>query len=691
GITYRAEDLARGTQAIVNELAPTGSERMPNGDIDFRGIGPEQGLRLRHQFTREARTLQRIRIPRVPQYRSVFHQHQTAYYATDLIAGAVPLTEVIGDDRLEADFVQRLLEMLLETLDSVHRQGMLHLDVRPSNILLGPRDEPFLVDFGQARQWHSDLTEKTSSDYAPLEQVTEGGRRSAATDLYSLGATIYTLLTGSAPTSPEARLSGVPLIAVSSVRPDVSDALAQATTWMLEVYPEARPQSAQEVLKMLQADDADKEDGDRIRELDAKRRRLQQFRFDPMQCPSCGEVMVSPQPLGHDVCPVCQEGKIRKRKIADRTCPSCSGGVLVEVANTGPLRYCPNCNMGRMRERRKFYRPTGQYVCDTCDFLLCDRGGTAIDGEGEQKSWDEWREQSGRSTRVVVCDTCDAQFDVQRDGRWLRKTDDLQGDGWTRLYPEEWAKVAAGLAPDAGNADCDACGADFFMDKRSITLLDDPVNDPYGFAGHYAGELLSVRQLPFVAVGKESGRPGLVCKSCGTEFDEHGGKYRLVRSANRNFRSQIGEAYSLHDWHRMAQDLPKTGEEETIEADMASAVRAAYVSGEIDFDPRTPDVVWRGEAREEGKRPKRLVVFKDSIVFGGLWGRRVEPMQDVLTVHEDGGTVVLTLVEGEDWNLHVAPVTMTVRLASGNATAHLCGRELAERISALRARASSGV
>jgi hypothetical protein len=270
-------------------------------------------------------------------------------------------------------------------------------------------------------------------------------------------------------------------------------------------------------------------------------------------------------------------------------------------------------------------------------------------------------------------------------------TQDLLGDGWTRLYPDEWARVAAGLAPDAGNAFCESCQSDFFIADGYVTLLSDPANDPHGFAGNFCGELIPASDLPFLAVGKESGKNGLVCPGCGTEFDFVGSDLDLVRSSHPLLRRHTGEVHSLKDWHRTAQDLPKSGDEGEIQQDMAQALVEAYELGEVGFDPRDTDLVWRGTAHEVNQgedggtmgRAQRLHVDDETVTLGGPFRKRVELVRDVRSVAVEGDVLTLYLLGGEKWSLRVEPVKLNFKMESGRDTLSLDAVSLARRLSKL--------
>jgi hypothetical protein len=157
----------------------------------------------------------------------------------------------------------RIGRTLANTLDYVHQRGVLHRDVKPANILLGEGDEPLLGDFGVARVASASMALQTIGTnvvtwaYGPPEAFT-GGEPSPAWDIYSLGATVYTMLTGAAPfiDDDDANVFAVlnrignvevPDLTVRGVSPAVAAAVRQA----MAKAPEDRPPSAAAFGSML--------------------------------------------------------------------------------------------------------------------------------------------------------------------------------------------------------------------------------------------------------------------------------------------------------------------------------------------------------------------------------------------------------------------------------------------------------
>lgn len=150
------------------------------------------------------------------------------------------------------------IQQIGEALTVVHNNGLLHRDVKPRNILVrDKKSEAVLIDFGIARDFTPNLTQTHTAYitdfYAPPEQYDPRAKRGAFTDVYSLAATLYKVLTGNEPESAISRMRGEPLALPNELNPNISDRVNQAILKALELQPENRPQSVQEWLEMLKA------------------------------------------------------------------------------------------------------------------------------------------------------------------------------------------------------------------------------------------------------------------------------------------------------------------------------------------------------------------------------------------------------------------------------------------------------
>ena len=693
GITYRARDLQRGDPCVVRELAPYSAERDDQSILRLARSGESASHRLRQKFLQEARQTGRLSGNIAPAVRAAFVERGTAYFVREHFPEAMTLSErVLREGRLPAELVGELLRELSDKLEAVHQSGFLHLDLRPTNILLGKSGSPFLVDFGQSRKWYRDLFHVDQLlEGTPPEVALRGARVDRHADTYALGASLYFALTGFFPphrteASPSAELTQMP----AGVPPWLEDALRKS----LRPDPADRPTNLFAISAPQKADA--ESPAHRIRTFDEKAQLLKSLRFDRRQCPSCGGVLESPKPLREEICPVCHEGRIRPRKVVEHLCPHCRMGLLKEVVNLEPLAICPLCAEGRLhRRRRRFFSKEFVHGCDNCEAVWVPEGNDMVLESlpddcaypaGERKTCAEWREISGRSTDVWQCAGCGAQYDRVPDGRWTQTVPSKTGK-FDTLEAEEWDRVASGLPPDAGNAECDACGADYFLEDGEVALLE-AGTDPHHFAQHNRDRLVSLEDLRWLGVGKESPKPGLVCTECETELDFEGDLLKLVRTGCSGMLEYAGRAMTLENWHRAAKDLPLAGEEHGFEEAFALALREGFAEGAVPFHDRDANLLWKGHATRFDHSDEawlktgegQLTVTKEEIVFGGLIKKQRQPLAEVERVSAEGDRVDFKLASGEVFAYEVEVVDLTVSLDSGNRTLALGAADLAARL-----------
>ena len=157
---------------------------------------------------------------------------------------------------------------LAGAVETAHRSGILHRDIKPSNVLVTTYSEPALTDFGIAGLVHevdAETEVRMSYPWAPPEMVDGRSHGSVASDVYSLGATIWNLLVGRSPfAAPHGDNSDRALVArilhaapPATQRPDVPPALDRLLQQCLAKDPRHRPQSALEVARSLQRIEAE--------------------------------------------------------------------------------------------------------------------------------------------------------------------------------------------------------------------------------------------------------------------------------------------------------------------------------------------------------------------------------------------------------------------------------------------------
>ena len=688
-ITYVATDLTQHDECVIKELAPAGAQRAGN-ELDLSTVPSTNPARLRKRFLEEANLISGLVAPGILHLRDAFEENGTAYFVTDMLPGARTLDSVIAQEgRMGSEEAQDILFQLVDILEGVHERKILHRDLKPSNILLSPKGEVFVIDFGAAREWHADSaalqTVLFTPGYAPLEQLSDRGRRGPATDIYALCATAYHMLAGFPPRPASERADGTEIAPLGRLRPDLDQPLTQAVMTGLELHFKDRPQSIAELRALLVTPDPNEPALSTLETYDATALRLKRFSFDRNQCPVCSGILERPKPLRAGICPLCREGAIRPRDLPERRCAKCRTGVLHHRGHKTPILICPICFQGVLKWRRGgLSLRKVRAECPRCSAVLEGDGIEArLLPDGEPKPWASWLVESGRSREAWICDSCEQAFDIMPGGRW-KKVSKHGGQG-PEHYPDEWARIAAGLKPDAGNAHCDFCQADYWSDEETLTLLAFH-DDPYRFGARYLEQKLSKADVPWIGAGKSSGNRGPVCPQCDTEFDEEGAYLTLVQSPSVRLSKAVGRSLVMEDWHRLAQGLPLISEQESYLADGEKAMRKAFENGEIPFELKSEAILWSSQAKELERRNAewfeigsgQLTVTAKEIAFGRLLRKWRAPVSGIISVALDGGVVALG-VSGEPEPIYFEPGAAEIRvtLQSGDQFLRVGAEELA--------------
>lgn len=255
GSVYRAEDLRLPGRLCAVKVLPADPQ-----------ASDEMHEQAHRQFLKEASILAQLDHPNLPKVSDFFTDEGNDYLVMDYVPGR-DLQQILVESRaagrlLDEATVLAWTEQIVDALDYLHRQDppVLHRDIKPSNIKLTPDHRIKLVDFGlvkvQAAEDARTITVvqgKGTIMYTPLEQYGgEGGHTDARTDIYALGATLYTLLTDFPPPHAKARfLNPSVLKSPREVNPKLSRQVSNAVMWALEMHPDDRPSSAREFLAAL--------------------------------------------------------------------------------------------------------------------------------------------------------------------------------------------------------------------------------------------------------------------------------------------------------------------------------------------------------------------------------------------------------------------------------------------------------
>ncbi len=188
GILYRARQL-RLDRSVALKLV--------EADVASHPV-------VRERLRREARAVASLDHPNVVPLYEAGEQDGTVYIVTRWVNGTELGTLIQREGPLGPDRAARFASQIAAALAVAHEQGLIHRDVKPSNVLVTPEDHVYLTDFGLAKRAETEAGLTAADqvlgtvDYVAPEQI-EGSEPDARSDVYSLGCVTYEMLTGEPP------------------------------------------------------------------------------------------------------------------------------------------------------------------------------------------------------------------------------------------------------------------------------------------------------------------------------------------------------------------------------------------------------------------------------------------------------------------------------------------------------------
>ena len=269
GMTYLALDQQRNRPVVLKEYFPGNAAVRTSGQTQVSLLSAnkqddfDEGLR---RFRREAQVLSEFDHPNVVKVIGLFDANNTAYFVMEHIDGQSleDLLQSRGHQAFTDAEIQRNFLPILDGLDAIHKTELLHLDIKPDNILTSKYGQPLLIDFGgaryatgQASQDHSSMV--ATHGYAPPEQYSLKQQQTAATDIYAVGITLYHLMAPGVeiPDSKDRQTAFQdelpdPLPSIREVAKGYPEPLYQTVEACTRLSKVKRPQSIAEVKHLLQ-------------------------------------------------------------------------------------------------------------------------------------------------------------------------------------------------------------------------------------------------------------------------------------------------------------------------------------------------------------------------------------------------------------------------------------------------------
>ena len=262
-MVYLAQD-ASGQQVAIKEYLPAALTTRAPGEL-VPQVAPEKlslyrlGLK---SFFEEGRSLAQISHASVVSVLNFFRQNETVYMVMNHLEGAtlqdfiVTARERKKDKVFRESTIRSLFDEILRGLRVVHQHKMLHLDLKPANIFITDDNRAVMLDFGAAREVLNKEGNFTRPMYTPGFAAPEMYRRDATmgpwTDIYAIGACIYSCMQGYPPNDAPQRLDKDRLsLSLTRMRGVYSDSLIEMVEWCMALDPLSRPQSVFALQKEL--------------------------------------------------------------------------------------------------------------------------------------------------------------------------------------------------------------------------------------------------------------------------------------------------------------------------------------------------------------------------------------------------------------------------------------------------------
>jgi WD40 repeat protein/tRNA A-37 threonylcarbamoyl transferase component Bud32 len=195
------ELIGQGGMGVVYRARQRGLDR--EVAIKLLSAGQWASEELVESLRREARHAARLQHPNIVVVHGIGEHAGLIYYAMQLVPGRSLSQQLDDDGPMPPPAAARLLRTVAEAVDYAHRLGVLHLDLKPGNLLVDADGTPRIADFGLARRLEQALDERhvsgTPSYMAPEQALPGQAALSPATDVWALGAVLYEMLTGVPP------------------------------------------------------------------------------------------------------------------------------------------------------------------------------------------------------------------------------------------------------------------------------------------------------------------------------------------------------------------------------------------------------------------------------------------------------------------------------------------------------------
>jgi len=212
GITYLARNTVFDIDVAIKEFFMKDENDRDGSSVTMPNTTKQELFHGQmEKFKKEARRLRKLKDEHIVNVHDLFEENGTAYYVMDYVDGENLAERLRRTDKpMTEQEVREIFPQILDALKTIHDAGIWHLDLKPANIMMDKNGCVKLIDFGASKQLNAQKGGATTSTaisytngYAPREQMEQNYDKFGPwTDIYALGATLYTLLTKKLPPLP---------------------------------------------------------------------------------------------------------------------------------------------------------------------------------------------------------------------------------------------------------------------------------------------------------------------------------------------------------------------------------------------------------------------------------------------------------------------------------------------------------
>lgn len=256
---YLARQLEDQIQVAIKEYLPRKLAHRTWNNVVVPNSAETRTLFMRGRalFFEEAKVLATLKHHNIVEVINFFQANETVYMVMTYDYGMtldrllhrklIPVTEA---------FLLNVLRYLLEGVEIIHQHELIHLDIKPANILIRADNDPVLLDFGAIRKINPHANQQRakvlSAGFSPIEQYDSHGHLGPWTDIYAIGASMRACLDLRVPPASTQRVTQDPIPpAVKAFKRKFPEYLLKAIDWAMAIYPENRPQSVTELKQAL--------------------------------------------------------------------------------------------------------------------------------------------------------------------------------------------------------------------------------------------------------------------------------------------------------------------------------------------------------------------------------------------------------------------------------------------------------